>query len=247
MPNLQSPAPSPQLRLILASNSPRRRELLREAGYNFTVMAPADDVECGVCSESGPAGLVAELAFRKAAAVARQMSTAARPPSPQPPAPGPQLAAVILAADTVAECDGFILGKPRDEADARAMLIQLSGREHRVLTGICLWPLVPLPIGKEPGEDSNEPRIRKPSQPVIRVAVTKLRMDPLTDQQLNEYLASGQWEGKAGAFGYQDCLGWVHIVEGSASNVVGLPLELLAEMLGEFGAGSSEQGAGSPE
>ena len=70
--------------------------------------------------------------------------------------------------------------------------------------------------------------------PLIRVAVTKLRMDPLTDAQLDEYLASGQWEGKAGAFGYQDRLGWVHIVEGSESNVVGLPMELLAEMLNEI-------------
>ena len=70
--------------------------------------------------------------------------------------------------------------------------------------------------------------------PLVRVAVTTLRMDPLTDAQLDEYLASGQWEGKAGAFGYQDRLGWVHIVEGSESNVVGLPMELLAEMLAEI-------------
>ena len=70
--------------------------------------------------------------------------------------------------------------------------------------------------------------------PRIRVAVTKLRMDTLTTDQLNEYIDSGQWEGKAGAFGYQDRLGWVHIVEGSESNVVGLPMELLAEMLAEL-------------
>jgi nucleoside triphosphate pyrophosphatase len=125
----------------------------------------------------------------------------------------------------VAECDGFILGKPRDEADARAMLTQLSGREHRVLTGICLWRL-------------------RDGEPLVRVAVTRLRMDGLTDMQLDDYLASGQWEGKAGAFGYQDRLGWVHIVEGSESNVVGLPMELLAEMLAEIDAGSRGQGVG---
>lgn len=61
-------------------------------------------------------------------------------------------------------------------------------------------------------------------------------MDNLTESELNDYLASGQWEGKAGAFGYQDRLGWVHIVEGSESNVVGLPMELLAEMLEELAA-----------
>jgi septum formation protein len=202
-----SPVPTPQPRhIILASGSPRRRDLLREAGYNFTVVPPAEDVECGVCSESGPAGLVAELAYRKAAAVARQLM--------QPPAPSVQWRATILAADTVAECDGFILGKPRDETDARAMLAQLSGREHRVLTGVCLWQ----------GE----------GQPHIRVAVTKLRMDRLTDRQFDEYISSGHWEGKAGAFGYQDRLDWVHIIEGSESNVVGLPMELLAEMLAKL-------------
>jgi septum formation protein len=180
-------------------------------------MPPGDDVECGVCSETSPAGLVAELAYRKAAAVARRLqnnSNAAPAPSPQSPAP------LILAADTVAECDGFVLGKPRDEAEARAMLKQLSGREHRVLTGVCLWPL-------------------SSSQPLVRVAVTRLRMDPLSDAQLDEYLNSGAWEGKAGAFGYQDRLGWVHIVEGSESNVVGLPMELLAEMLAELNEGNA--------
>ena len=68
-------------------------------------------------------------------------------------------------------------------------------------------------------------------RPAVRVAVTTLRMDDLTPQQLDEYLAGGQWEGKAGAFGYQDGLDWVHVVEGSESNVVGLPMELLAEMI----------------
>jgi septum formation protein len=195
--------------LILASGSPRRRELLQEAGYEFTVVAPAMDVECGVCSESGPAGLVAELAYRKASAVRQQLGDSSKH--------------IIVGADTLAECDGFILGKPRDDAMARAMLTQLSGRDHRVLTGVCIIP----PAG----------------EPLIRVAVSKLRMDRLTDAQLDEYLDSGQWEGKAGSFGYQDRLGWVHIVEGSESNVVGLPMELLSEMLAEVGASGEERGA----
>ncbi len=89
----------------------------------------------------------------------------------------------------------------------------LSGREHRVLSGLCLWPV-------------------PEASPWIRVAITRLRMDALTQPQIDEYVASGLWEGKAGAFGYQDHLGWLHILEGSESNVVGLPLELLAEMLG---------------
>jgi septum formation protein len=94
------------------------------------------------------------------------------------------------------------------------MLHALRGREHRVLSGLCLW--------KVPG---GEPR--------VRVAVTRLRLDPLADAEIDDYLASGAWRGKAGAFGYQDRLGWVHVLEGSHSNVVGLPLELLREMLPE--------------
>jgi septum formation protein len=123
---------------------------------------------------------------------------------------------VIIAADTVAEIGGLILGKPRDELHARAMLTQLSGHDHRVLTAVCLLPFL------------------DQKRPLIRVAVTKLRMDQLTHERLDEYLDSGQWEGKAGAFGFQDRLDWVHIVEGSPSNVVGLPMELLAEMLAEL-------------
>lgn len=237
-----------QPQIIVASNSPRRRELLQEAGYEFTVVPPCEDVECGVCSESGPTGLVAELAYRKAAAVRHQLVV-----NPQSEGTARRVVrnpkSIILAADTVAECDGFILGKPRDEAEARAMLTRLSGREHRVLTGVCLWPIdlappeedqpskLPLP----PGEGRDEGGF------LVRVALTKLRMDQLSEQQINEYLDSGRWQGKAGGFGYQDRLGWVHIVQGSETNVVGLPMELLAEMLDEFGAGSREQGAGSTE
>ena len=206
-------------KLILASSSPRRRQLLEEAGYDFEVVAPPDNVECGLCSEEGPAGLVTELAYRKAAAVRRKFL------SPQPPVPSPD-SRIIVAADTVAGCDGLILGKPRDEPDARAMLEQLRGRQHRVLTGVCVWPLrLPLPLGEGRGEGA----------PLIRVAATKLRMDQLSDAEIGGYLSSGQWVGKAGAFGYQDRLGWVRVEEGSESNVVGLPMELLGEMLEEVG------------
>lgn len=187
--------------LILASGSPRRRELLAAAGYAFEVVAPDESVECGVCSQNGPAGLVADLAFRKASAVRELVRER-----------GGEDGRVLVAADTVAELDGFVLGKPRDEEHARGMLQQLRGRAHRVLTGVCVWP-----------PNCAEPR--------IEVAVTKLVMDPLSDEAIEDYLATGEWRGKAGSFGYQDRLGWVHIEEGSESNVVGLPMELLAEML----------------
>jgi len=191
----------PRPRLILASASPRRRELLTEAGYEFAVFVPPGDVECGVCSEQGPAGLVMELAERKASAVRELVRKQ-------------QNGQIIVAADTVVECDGFVLGKPPNEEAAREMLRQLRGRLHRVLTGVCVWP-------------------SDRAVPLVRVAVTELRMDNLPDAEIEAYVATGQWEGKAGGFGYQDRLGWVHVVSGSESNVVGLPLELLAEMLNE--------------
>jgi len=184
--------------LILASSSPRRRELLNEAGYRFTVDPPGDVESCGMCSGEAPAELVAKLALRKALDVAPRVERG-----------------LLVACDTVAECDGQILGKPEDEAHARAMLKQLSGKSHRVYSGLCV---VDLPAG----------------EPDVRVDHTELRMDPLSAAAIEDYLASDQWIGKAGAFGYQDRLGWVHIVEGSESNVVGLPMELLEQMIAEI-------------
>jgi len=185
--------------LILASGSPRRKALLAEAGYRFETVVPDDAVECGMCSSEGPAALVASLAYRKAADVAQRVEQG-----------------WIVAADTVAECGGQILGKPTDRDHAEQMLRHLSGREHRVLTGLCVWPV---PLG----------------QADIRVDSTSLVMDRLTEEQLHNYLDSHDWEGKAGAFGYQDGLDWITILKGSQSNVVGLPMELLDQMLAEAG------------
>lgn len=201
-------------KLVLASRSPRRRELLTEAGYDFEVVAPDETAECGVCSRETPEKLVARLARQKAANVAAKISRG-----------------LVLACDTVAECAGQILGKPADEIHARHMLQMLSGRNHRVLSGLCLWSVghhVPMVGG----------------DPQVRVAVTRLRMDRLSAAEIDDYLASGLWEGKAGAFGFQDRLGWLHVVEGSQTNVVGLPIELLEEMLltPPYPSGSSKPG-----
>jgi septum formation protein len=192
-PSLQTSRP----KLILASRSPRRRELLIEAGYEFEIVVPDEAAECGICSRESPEQLVARLARQKAADVVLRIASG-----------------LVLGCDTVAECEGQILGKPANEDHARKMLHALSGHEHRVVSGLCLWQV--------PG---GEPR--------VRVAVTRLRMDRLMDSQIDDYATSGLWEGKAGGFGYQDRLGWLHILAGSESNVVGLPLELLAEMLAE--------------
>ena len=194
----QNDMPSPPKRIVLASGSPQRRVLLAEAGYDFDIVPPDDAAECGVCSGETPPEMVARLALQKAADVRPKVASA-----------------VVLACDTVAECDGVVLGKPRDEAHAREMLTRLRGRRHRVFSGLCIWPT-----------DRDEP--------VVDVAATTLRMRDVSDTEIDEYLLTDLWIGKAGAFGLQDRLGWITIDEGSESNVIGLPMELLAEMLGRL-------------
>ncbi len=201
------------VRLILASGSPQRERLMTDHGYRFEVIVPDDSAEdCGICTTGGPAGLVTELALRKAADVARQLAKSDQAADPS----------VIIACDTVAECEGAVLGKPSDDAHARDMLNRLRGRDQRVFSGLCLWP-----IGLPAGHGS----------PTTHLAVTELRMDPISDEDLEDYLDSELWRGKAGAFGYQDRHGWLHILEGSESNVIGLPMELLAEQLSNLEIG----------
>ena len=195
--------------LVLASRSPRRRQLLTEAGYRFEIHPADESVEETVDQHLPPIELVRESALRKAAdVVARIHAGSLKPFSKAAPTTKP----IVLGCDTVAECAGHILGKPVDRADARRMLELLRGNRHRVISGLCLWPL-----------DRKEPS--------VEVASTTLIMDPINSEQLDEYLAGDAWQNKAGAFGYQDRTGWIHVAEGSESNVVGLPMELLERML----------------
>jgi len=119
---------------------------------------------------------------------------------------------IVIACDTAVVCNDKILGKPTDRADAARMLRTLRGTTHHVLSGLCLWS--------------------KPNgSPNVREAVSTLRMTEFTDDELEQYLDSGDWQGKAGAFGLQDRNDWIVLVDGSESNVVGLPMELLWKML----------------
>ena len=192
------------MRLILASRSPQRQKLLTEAGYRFEQRDPEVDETLGICSGCGPAELVSSLALRKAADVVQRLKTATN-----------ETSAIVLGCDTVAECGGEILGKPHDRDHARRMLTRLSGQPHRVYSGLCIWPLAT-------------------GIPKTEVAITHLQMDSLSEDALEDYLETDLWQGKAGAFGYQDGPDWLHITEGSASNVIGLPLELLEKMLADL-------------
>jgi septum formation protein len=195
-------APSPRT-VILASRSPRRLELATREGWRVHVVAPPEEAE----SAAPPRGLqepleayVRRLALAKAAAVATA---------------GHQ--GTLLACDTLSEVDGRILGKPADRADAERMLRSLSGRVHRVVTGVCLWQ-------------------RPELDPIQADAESILDMGPLDEEFLRWYLDSGMWQGKAGACGYQDERLPLRVLAGSESNVVGLPLELVRHLLAELDA-----------
>ncbi len=195
------------MKLILASQSPRRAQLLTEAGFEFTVFPPDDWVEENASKNSPPHDLVIELAYLKAQNVAGQIWETMSESN--------QTLCVVLAADTVAYCNGEVLGKPADRVDARRMLRLMSGQTHEVLTGVCLWD------------------IRSQRQRAY-LETTALRMDELTEQQLDAFLETDGWLGKAGGFGYQDGLDWVHIERGLASNVLGLPIERLPGWIKEI-------------
>ena len=122
---------------------------------------------------------------------------------------------IVIACDTVAEHRGLVLGKPNDVDHARAMLMRLRGQEHRVYSGLCLWS-------------------RATAKRCVRVDCSILVLKNFSDAELDQYLESDLWIGKAGSLGFQDGPPWLTLVSGSATNVVGLPMELLHEMLQQF-------------
>ncbi len=184
------------MQLILASQSPRRRELLAEAGFSFEIIPP-DVIEPPPEPGESPIDYVKRLAVLKAENVAAKLDDG-----------------TVIACDTVVVCQGEILGKPVDRSDAERMLRLLRGELHYVHSGVCVWTK----------SDSG----RKYS---VAVDTTTLQMLPISDTELDVYLDSGAWRGKAGAFGLQDRTGWITLVHGSETNVVGLPMELLRRML----------------
>ena len=190
------------MKIILASSSPRRAEILREAGIAFQIR-PTEIDETTLPGEAAQA-MVARLAEAKARAAAAQMDAGMRE-------------YIVVGADTTVELGGEILGKPRDSAHAREMLANLSGRTHRVLTGIFLLQL--------PGNTTR-----------AAVEISAVTFAPLIEKEIDAYVASGEPLGKAGAYAIQGLAGrYIPRIEGCYFNVVGLPLARLYVLLRELG------------
>ena len=203
--------------LVLASASPRRQELLREAGISFVVQAA--DIDESPLEGEKPRECAERLAREKALGVAGAY-------------PGDR----VLGADTVVAIDGEILGKPRDAGDAARMLRMLSGRVHEVITGVCVVEAVAsgqlLVASKNRG-----PGIRqgmKTENRELRTAsdTTLVTMSELSDEEIRDYIATGEPMDKAGGYAIQGIAArWIPRIEGDYSNVVGLPVALVCRML----------------
>ena len=188
----------PHPRLILASASPRRQELLRVAGFTF-VTHPADIDESDLPPGLDPGGLAEYLAARKSDAVPTWFPDD-----------------VVLAADTVVALGDEPLGKPTDADHARRMLGRLAGTTHSVVTGVCVI------------------RAAAGFERAARVT-SGVQMRPLTVAEIGAYVATGEWQGKAGGYGIQDRDPFVTRVAGCHTNIVGLPMTTTAGLLSSAG------------
>ena len=192
------------VRLVLASASPRRAQLLSEAGYDFDV-APAE-IDERRCEGEDPRRYVVRVAHAKAVAVAAAF---------------PQR--VVLGADTVVLIDDLVFGKPTNRAEAKRMLARLSGRSHDVLTGVVLMRDAHFLEGLE---------------------LTHVTFTSLADSWIEWYVSTGEPADKAGAYAAQGIGSrFVERIDGSYTNVVGLPIALVARLLGQLESEDMENGA----
>ena len=190
--------------LVLASASPRRREILQNAGIDFIVQV-ADIPEIPMDGES-PRGYAERLAREKALAVFER-----------------DAGKFVLGADTIVVVDNTILGKPRDSSDALRMLRLLSGRKHDVITGVCL-------VGGKTSVGSSQFPV--PGFVDVRSEITQVFVGNIEESEIHEYAATGEPMDKAGAYAIQGRASrWISRIEGDYFNVVGLPVSLVYRML----------------
>ena len=182
--------------IILASASPRRRQLLSEAGYAFTVVPP--NVDESAFSTEG----ISAAAYAKKLALAKAKNVAEKYPD-----------CLVIGADTVVDSQGEIIGKPADAKDAERITRKLFSMPHKVITGLAIIRL----------HDNTE---------VVTSVSTTVYPRLLTAQQITEHIEGGSWRDKAGAYAIQETGDeFVERIEGSLTNVMGLPMELLKSLL----------------
>lgn len=185
------------MKIVLASQSPRRRQLLGQMGLEFTTQSP--EIDESAFHGRDAQDLVETLSREKARWVARQQTPDT----------------LVIGADTVVVLDGAILGKPRDGAEAEAMLAALSGRDHQVFTGVTLC---------------------QGDRILTQAEETQVTFRPLTGQEIRQYVSTGEPMDKAGAYGIQGLGGLlVEGIRGDYFNVVGLPICRLGRMLAQVG------------
>jgi septum formation protein len=190
--------------LILASRSPRRHNLLRATGIEFRIAAPLVEDTAPRRLRGSYAALVKRSALEKAQSVDARGN-------------------IVLGADTIVVCDGEVLGKPRDERDARRTLRMLAGRWHRVYTGVAL-----VSTGAPPAREMRR---------LVDYECTEVAFRALSKREIDRYVETGEPMDKAGAYAIQgEGAGLIRTLRGCYTNVIGLPLPRLIEMLAEFGA-----------
>lgn len=193
--------------IYLASQSPRRRQLLEQIALRHELLLPAPE-EDAEALEAVQAGELPEAYCARVTAAKLDAALARRAARGMPPAP-------ILCADTTVAVDDLILGKPADEADARRMLSLLSGRTHRVITAVA---------------------VADATRRAAALNVSQVEFAPLSASQIERYVASREPFGKAGAYAIQSqAAAWIVKIAGSYSGIMGLPLFETAQLLDKFG------------
>jgi nucleoside triphosphate pyrophosphatase len=196
---MKSQKPKQHPTFILASTSPRRAQILREANYDFQIVPPPIDEPNDMADHVPPHAQAEALSYFKARSVAKQ-----------------GVDGLILGADTIAAQGHHIFGKPADVADARHTLESLMGTSHQVITGVTLF------------DTRSDVRL-------IAHETTTVTMRKLTNEELKDFLDTGLWAGKAGAYGIQDANDpFVTDIDGSFTNVVGLPIDTVHRLMNEI-------------
>ena len=185
--------------IILASSSPRRKQLLAEAGYKFTCVHPDIDESAFIAEGVSPCEYAERLAIAKARSVAEKFPDS-----------------LVIGADTVADFGGEIIGKPADAKEAEEITRRLFSRPHKVITAVAIVRI----------SDGTE---------IVESDSTTVYPKKLTESQIAEHIKGGSWRGKAGAYAIQEGGDeFVERIEGSLTNVMGLPMELVQRLLKGF-------------